>query len=85
MCNWVTMLYSRKLTEHCKPATMEKNKNHKKIIIYNVMLVSSVQQSGSVLYVYVCLCVRTYICVCIYTYFFSFQILFPYSLLQNIE
>jgi len=28
MCNWVTVLYSRKLTEHCKPATMEKNKNH---------------------------------------------------------
>ena len=28
MCNWVTMLYSRKLTEHCKPAIMEKNKNH---------------------------------------------------------
>ena len=32
MCNWVTMLYSRKLTEHCKPAMMEKNflknKNH---------------------------------------------------------
>ena len=27
MCNWVTMLYSRKLTEHCKPAIMEKNKN----------------------------------------------------------
>ena len=24
MCNWVTMLYSRKLTEHCKPAMMEK-------------------------------------------------------------
>ena len=21
---WVTLLYSRKLTEHCKPATMEK-------------------------------------------------------------
>ena len=32
MCNWVTMLYSRKLTEQCKPAIMEKNKNHKKII-----------------------------------------------------
>ena len=30
MCNWVTMLYSRKLTEHCKPAVTEKNKNHKK-------------------------------------------------------
>ena len=24
MCNWVTLLYSRKLTEHCKPAMMEK-------------------------------------------------------------
>ena len=30
MYNWVTMLYSRKLTEHCKPAIMEKIK----IIIY---------------------------------------------------
>ena len=28
MCNWVTMLYSRKLTEHRKTAIMEKNKNH---------------------------------------------------------
>ena len=28
MCDWVTLLYSRKLTEHCKPAIMEKNKNH---------------------------------------------------------
>jgi len=28
MCDWVSMLYSRKLTEHCKPAIMEKNKNH---------------------------------------------------------
>ena len=26
MCHWVTMLYSRKLTEHCKPAIMEKIK-----------------------------------------------------------
>ena len=25
MCNWVTLLYSRKLPEHCKPAIMEKN------------------------------------------------------------
>ena len=30
MCDWVTLLYSRKLTEHCKPAIMEKNKSHKK-------------------------------------------------------
>ena len=28
MCNWVTMLYSSKLTEHFKPAITEKNKNH---------------------------------------------------------
>ena len=26
MCDWVILLYSRKLTEHCKPATMEKIK-----------------------------------------------------------
>ena len=28
MYNWVTMLYSIKLMEHCKQAKMEKNKNH---------------------------------------------------------
>ena len=28
MCNWATMLYSRKATEYCKSAIMEKNKNH---------------------------------------------------------
>ena len=26
MCNWVALLYSRKLTEHCKPIIMEKIK-----------------------------------------------------------
>ena len=26
MCNWVTLLYIRKLTGHCKPAIMEKIK-----------------------------------------------------------
>ena len=30
MCDWVTLLYSRKLTEHCKPAMMEKIKIIKK-------------------------------------------------------
>ena len=25
MCDWVTLLYSKKLTEHCKPALVEKN------------------------------------------------------------
>ena len=29
MCDWVPLLYSRKLTEHCKPTIMEK-KNHLK-------------------------------------------------------
>ena len=28
MCNWVTMLYSRTLTEDYKLAIMENNKNH---------------------------------------------------------
>ena len=26
MCDWVTLLYSRKLTEHCKQAIVEKIK-----------------------------------------------------------
>ena len=26
MCDWVTLLYSRKLTEHCKPTIVEKTK-----------------------------------------------------------
>ena len=30
MCDWVTLLYSRKLTEHCKLAMMEKIKIIKK-------------------------------------------------------
>ena len=30
MCDWVTLLYSRKLTEHYKPAMMEKIKIIKK-------------------------------------------------------
>lgn len=28
MCDWVTWLYSGKLTEHCKQTITEKNKNH---------------------------------------------------------
>ena len=31
MCDWVTLLFSEKCTEHCKPTIMEKNKNHLKI------------------------------------------------------
>ena len=43
-------------------------------MIYNIVLVSGVQQSDSVTHIF------TYICVDI-----LFQILFPYKLLQNIE
>ena len=38
MCDWVTMMCNRKLTEHCKPAIIEKNKNHdkiKKVTVWN--------------------------------------------------
>ena len=37
MCDWATLLYSRKLKEHCKPAIMEKNTNHyikNKIVLF---------------------------------------------------
>ena len=47
-------------------------------LIYNIMLVSGVQQSDSD--IYICICV----CVCVYIYIL-FQILFPYRLLQNIQ
>jgi len=30
VCDWVTLLYSRKLAEHCKPAIIEKIKIIKK-------------------------------------------------------
>ena len=38
MCDWVTLLYSRKLTEHCKPAIMEKNHYFKKILLFTVSI-----------------------------------------------
>ena len=34
MCDWVTLPYSRKLTEHCKPSIMEKIKIIKKKKLY---------------------------------------------------
>ena len=38
ICGWVILLYSRKLTEHCKPTIMEKIKITKKkeILIHNL-------------------------------------------------
>ena len=66
MCDWVTLLYSRKLTEHCKPAMMEKIKIiQKKEYTYNVVLVSGVQQSESVIHIHISI---------------LFQILLPYRL-----
>lgn len=37
VCDWVILLYSRKLTEHCKLAIMEKNLKH---YIKKVLLIS---------------------------------------------
>ena len=47
MCDWVTLLYSRKLTEHCKPAMMEiikrkekkENNNKKKKTLFQALQV----------------------------------------------
>ena len=33
MCDWVTLLCSRKLIEHCKPTIMEKKKPQKKALL----------------------------------------------------
>ena len=41
MCDWVTFLYSRKLTEHYKPAVMGKNENHLKKLNSNMFLAST--------------------------------------------
>ena len=38
MCGWVTLLYSRKLTEYCKPTLMEKMKIIKKNTPHSVKL-----------------------------------------------
>ena len=38
MCTWVTMLYSRKLTEHCKLAIMKKRLYKKKKTKKEMML-----------------------------------------------
>ena len=47
MCNWVTLLYSRKLTERCKRAIMEKIKIIIKILkIRNSGVPTVAQQDG---------------------------------------
>ena len=38
MCDWVALLYSRKLTEHCKPTIMEKIKIVKKETIKKIKI-----------------------------------------------
>ena len=50
------------------------------LLIYNVVLVSGVQQSDLVLCICVCVCVC--VCVCEYTYI-PLQILFHFKLLQD--
>ena len=51
-------------------------------LIYNVVLVSGVQQSDSVIHIYVYVYIYIYIYIYIYV---LFQIIFPYRLLQEIE
>ena len=49
MCNSVTMLYSGKLTEHCKPAIMKNNKNYyilKNFIIPALQNVKIIYKNG---------------------------------------
>ena len=43
MYNWITMLYSRKLTEHCKPAIIKKIKN---ILLKNIVLKNKKEDIG---------------------------------------
>ena len=54
--------------------------------MYNVVIVFAVQQSDSIICVYVCVCVC--VCVCVYVYpflvRFSSHIDLPYRLSQNI-
>lgn len=37
LCDWVTLLYGRKLTEYCKPTIVEKLKIIKKIYPENLV------------------------------------------------
>ena len=49
MCNWVTLLYSRKLTEHCKPAIMKKKSLYKNNIKLYLWFLDSIWKYNSVL------------------------------------
>ena len=47
-------------------------------LIYNVVLVSGIQQNYSVIYIYMCVCV----CVCIYIYMYIIYIyIYPFSIM----
>ena len=51
MCDRVTLLYSRKLTEHCKPITMEKiklilKKKRKEVCLLGQLLDRNIKYVG---------------------------------------
>ena len=50
MCDWVTLLYSRKLIEYCKPATVEKIKisfkKHHGILICSATNLNTLESSN---------------------------------------
>ena len=41
-------------------------------LIYNVVLVSSVQKNDAIISIYLCMCVHACTCVCMYILFFFF-------------
>ena len=47
MCDWVTLLYSKKLIENCKPTIMEKIKIIKKIKIIFVLEKKKKRNTGA--------------------------------------
>ena len=66
ICDGVSLLYSRKLTEHCKPSIMEKIKN-KNLNLFHMKLVFD-YFPGMCVFVSVCLHICVYMCVNMHMY-----------------
>ena len=66
MCDWVTLLYSRKLTEPCKPTIMEKikiiKKKRKSKRLMGLCVLCSHKLWGRVICDSMCVCVHLFMC-----------------------